>query len=111
MTQEPHNLQGNDVVRISVSSNFVIPHTTFISSYFLASFCNQCKGIQFSSAPEWRYKWFISGMDCEVLKPNQNWQKGKVRIGLVFIPDVDEEEEPSEESPLDEIRKIAKDGA
>ena len=43
-------------------------------------------------------KWLSDGVDCEVLSPNQNWQKGKIKICLQFIP-----EQP--ESVLDDIRQ------
>lgn len=43
-------------------------------------------------------RWCIEGVPCEVLAPNQSWQKGKVKISLEFIAD-------EIESPLDELRK------
>ena len=33
---------------------------------------------------------FQSGIDCELLRPGQSWQKGKFRIRLEFCPDEDE---------------------
>jgi hypothetical protein len=53
-----------------------------------------------------RKKWQNEGVECEVLKPGGNWQKGKVRmkITLEFCPD-----EPIQPpSPLDDIRKQMK---
>ena len=32
-------------------------------------------------------KWIDEGVPCKVLSPNQNWQKGKIKICLQFIPD------------------------
>lgn len=48
-------------------------------------------------------KWFREGVDCEMLQPNSNWQKGKlkIRISLEFCPD-------RPESPLDDIRQQIK---
>jgi hypothetical protein len=42
-------------------------------------------------------KWTISGVPCEVLRPGEPWQKGKVTISLHFIPD-------EEISTLDTVR-------
>jgi hypothetical protein len=44
--------------------------------------------------------WSSAGVDCQILKPSKNWQKGKIRmkISLEFCP-----EEP--ESPLDDLRR------
>jgi hypothetical protein len=43
--------------------------------------------------------WINNGVDCQILKPSKNWQKGKLRmkVSLEFCPD-----EP--ESPLDDYR-------
>ena len=43
-------------------------------------------------------KWIDEGVPCKLLSPNQNWQPGKVKICLQFIP-----EQP--ESVLDDIRQ------
>ena len=43
-------------------------------------------------------KWIDEGVPCKMLSPNQNWQPGKIKICLQFIPD-----EP--ESVLDDIRQ------
>ena len=45
-----------------------------------------------------RDQWYIEGLPCEVLSPNQSWRKGKVKISLEFIPD-------EVESPLDSVRE------
>lgn len=47
---------------------------------------------------EQRKAWMETGLDCELLAPNQTWRKGKVKIALEFYPD-----EP--EFPLDDIRQ------
>ena len=43
-------------------------------------------------------KWIDKGVPCKMLSPNQNWQKGKIKICLQFIPD-------KPESPLDDVRQ------
>jgi hypothetical protein len=66
-----------------------------------------------TSSSEWnashtapKRKWLDDGVECEILKPGNNWQKGKVRIkiSLEFCPD--EALEPP--SPLDDIRRSLK---
>ncbi|MDJ0798159.1 MAG: KGK domain-containing protein [Calothrix sp. MO_167.B12] len=53
----------------------------------------------------------IKGIDCEVLKPGQNWQKGKlkIQISVEFQPDEPEieaiPENTTAESSLDDIRR------
>lgn len=42
-------------------------------------------------------KWIDKGVPCKMLSPNQQWQKGKIKICLEFIPD-------KSESILDDIR-------
>jgi hypothetical protein len=43
--------------------------------------------------------WINNGVDCQILKPSKNWQKGKLRmkVSLEFCPD-------KPESPLDDYR-------
>jgi hypothetical protein len=56
--------------------------------------------------------WSSAGVDCQILKPSKNWQKGKVRIKvtLEFCPDEPEIEEIKEpESPLDDLRRMIND--
>ncbi|MFB2875894.1 KGK domain-containing protein [Floridanema aerugineum] len=51
------------------------------------------------------YKGFFeNGIDCKILKPGKNWQKGKIRITLEFCPD----EQTQPPSPLDDLRKQLK---
>ncbi|MBD3886880.1 hypothetical protein IFO70_35200 [Phormidium tenue FACHB-886] len=58
---------------------------------------------------------FISdGVECEVLNPGQSWQKGKLKLCLVFYPDELKEtrleDNPQDnlepESPLNSIRQL-----
>jgi hypothetical protein len=57
---------------------------------------------------------FSEGIKCEVLIPNKNWQEGKVRLSLEFIPDdtkgkeelqSDESTNNESESILDDLRR------
>ncbi|MBD1887945.1 hypothetical protein H6F82_01240 [Coleofasciculus sp. FACHB-SPT9] len=45
--------------------------------------------------------WLGDGLTCELLKPRKEWQKGKLRLRLEFVPD-----EPSDNhESLDPLRK------
>jgi hypothetical protein len=53
--------------------------------------------------------WLKEGRNCEMLAPNQNWRKGKLRIKLEleFIPDEpdpEEENKTTENQSLNEFR-------
>ena len=45
--------------------------------------------------------WLGDGLTCELLKPGKEWQKGKLRLRLEFVPD-----EPSEDRPNDSLDSI-----
>ncbi|MDJ0904191.1 MAG: KGK domain-containing protein [Xenococcus sp. MO_188.B8] len=47
-------------------------------------------------------RWIVDGVPCQLLSPNQNWQSGKIKICVQFIPD-------RPESVLDDIRKNIED--
>jgi hypothetical protein len=96
-------------------------HGTFLSSEIRES------SRQNYRRDEAGYKWFLEGVPCAVLTPNQPWRKGVVTLQVGFIEDVIEEElvviEQSEASsdetnldvpieflsPLDEIRHMTAD--
>ena len=44
-------------------------------------------------------EWVGEGINCEILRPGEGWQKGKVRLQVEFIPD--EPEEPSNPNQSD----------
>jgi KGK domain len=53
------------------------------------------------------------GVNCQILSPaSQSWQKGKVKLALIFIPDDELEVEQTTsspahaKSPLEEIRQM-----
>lgn len=51
-----------------------------------------------------------SGLVCNVLIPGQQWQAGKLRLRLEFVPDESSTEVndcSAPASPLDEIRRLA----
>jgi len=54
-------------------------------------------------------QWVTEGVDCSVLIPGKDWQAGKVRIQIEFIPDSPEQPEAEHQaedpSPLDDIRQ------
>jgi len=51
-----------------------------------------------------REAFFNEGIDCRLLKPGSDWQTGKIKISIEFIPD-------EINSPLDDIRQtIAEEG-
>jgi hypothetical protein len=60
--------------------------------------------------------WFGSGVPCEILPVNGQWQSGKIRMQIVFEPDEvsaeqsvatasEESDDSRQASPLDEIRQ------
>ena len=53
-------------------------------------------------------EWIHPGQDCEILKPGQYWEQGKMRLRFVieFCPD---EPEGDPDSPLDDIRQMSDD--
>jgi hypothetical protein len=46
------------------------------------------------------------GVDCRVLSPGKLWQKGKLKLAVIFYPEEDgfEPDQSESESPLDKIR-------
>ncbi|GAB4532647.1 MAG: hypothetical protein Tsb0014_17280 [Pleurocapsa sp.] len=91
--EENNKIIGADEV-ISINEkedNVLISHHTYQASEFL----NQLgKHIDRHK----KEKWINEGVPCKMLSPNQNWQKGKIKICLQFIPD-------RPDSILDDIRQ------
>ncbi len=87
-------------------SNLIDTHDDTLTTY-------QAKNIKYK-VTEAKANWFSKGVDCEVLKlDDQGWQKGKVRLSLEFCPNEPEiEETPTNEeiqqpeSPLDDLRRM-----
>ncbi|MGA9380804.1 MAG: KGK domain-containing protein [Phormidium sp.] len=93
---EPLDLE-NDVIS-GISEEILEGRRTFTGEELL-------KSLRESFNPrEEEYAFFENGIDCKILQPGKNWQKGKIRINLEFCPD--EPTQPT--SPLDDIRKQMK---
>lgn len=93
---EPVKLSHFDVVSIDGSKS-PISATTFkvteLTAYAASKICNSF-GLEIAK------EWSLIGVPCEVLiRGGQDWQAGKVRLSLEFIPDTEEEkgEELTEE--------------
>ncbi|MGL4758470.1 MAG: KGK domain-containing protein [Patescibacteria group bacterium] len=85
-------INGNTVISIdNEKDNIVIFHSTYIAEEFLKQLRSRL-GCQNED------QWTNEGVPCKILSPNQNWQKGKIRICLQFIPD-------HSESILDDLRE------
>ena len=84
-------LTGDEVISVDGKDNILIHHHTYKVKELLQAIGNKIDHHK-------KDKWCIQGTPCEMLAPNQSWQKGKVKISLEFIPD-------EVESPLDEVRK------
>ena len=85
-------ISGDEVISIeNKDDNVLIAHHTYKAEEFLNRLGKHIDRNK-------KEKWIEQGVDCKMLSPNQNWQKGKIKICLQFIP-----ERP--ESVLDDIRK------
>lgn len=82
-------LGPNDVVSVDEEKSVV--GTTFKVKDMTFYLANR------SINDDWVKAWTVSGVECEVLRAGREWQKGKVRISLEFIPD-------QPESALDDLR-------
>ena len=91
MENQKITLNGDEVLTVSYDDNILMNHHTYKAEELLHAIGNKIDHRK-------KEKWCIEGVPCEVLAPNQSWQKGKVKISLEFIPD-------EIESPLDELRK------
>jgi hypothetical protein len=72
---------------------------------------------KYREVPDFYKEWCKEGIECQLLKPGEEWQKGKVKVSMKveFFPDEAEDEKVEEngyqevenitESPLDEIRQ------
>ena len=86
------DINDNEVISIiDKEDNILIKHHTYKAGDFLQKLSEYVGYSKFK-------KWLSEGVPCEILSPNQNWQTGKIKISLQFIPD-----EP--ESILDDIRQ------
>lgn len=99
-------LNDDDVISMSIPS-FNTGTTCKVSELKqkVKEFANQeNKG---SAYPNAKVKWFSEGVQCELLKPQNGWQKGKIRFRLEFVPDEPPQKLPTsvtQSSPLDDLR-------
>lgn len=84
-------LNGDEVLSVNHDDNILMGHNTYKVEELLHAIGNRIDHHK-------KDKWCIKGVTCQILTPNQSWQKGKVKISLEFIPD-------QVESPLDRLRK------
>lgn len=84
-------INGDEVISINdKEDNVLINHHTYQAEEFLNKLGNHIDRQK-------KDKWINKGVPCKMLSPNQQWQKGKIKICLQFVP-----ERP--ESILDDIR-------
>ena len=92
MAENNKYINGDEVISIDdKDDNVLIHHHTYKAEEFL----NRLGKHIDSNKKE---KWIHKGVPCKMLAPNQQWQKGKIKICLEFIPD-------RPESVLDDIRQ------
>ena len=85
------SLNGEEVISIDDQKDSVlISHSTYTIQEFLDKLGDNIGRNK-------KEKWLDEGVPCKMLSPNQQWQKGKIKICLEFIPD-------KPESILDDIR-------
>jgi hypothetical protein len=98
MSNQYKVLTPNEVLTLQKGSQLLLEQTTFKVAELL-----QCMKDELPGHPTTKGPWFGQGMECEVLSPNKDWRKGKVRVCVVFIDDAPE----TIESPLDSIRQTS----
>ncbi len=87
-------MQKDDVVTVLAEDRILINHKTFTVDELLSELSQRITGENIYQMK----KWCMDGVSCQILSPNQNWRKGKVKFCLEFVPD-------EAESPLDDIRQ------
>lgn len=91
MNNEERMINGDEVISIdNKEDNVLIGHHTYKAEEFLNRIGEHIDRHK-------KDKWIDKGVPCKMLSPNQNWQKGRIKICLQFIPD-------RPESILDDIR-------
>ncbi|WP_019507216.1 KGK domain-containing protein [Pleurocapsa sp. PCC 7319] len=84
-------INGDEVISINnKDDNILINHHTYKAQEFLDRLIQSINANKMG-------RWLNEGVPCKLLSPNQNWQKGKIKICLRFIPE-------QSESILDDIR-------
>jgi len=116
MSNNFNQLEREDVVSVYSGQIFVNSRTFTVSEFITALM--QIHKQKLGELTEDKEQWFREGLDCKILKPGaKSWQRGKVRISLEFEPEELEVTETFENgesqasktnSPLDDIRRMAK---
>ena len=84
-------INSNEVISLkNVDDNVLLGHHTYKAEEFLNRLGEHIDRHK-------KEKWIDKGGPCKMLAPNQQWQTGKIKICLQFIPD-------KPESILDDIR-------
>lgn len=84
-------ISGDEVISIeNIDDNVLLGHHTYKAEEFLSRLGKHIDKHK-------KDKWIDKGVPCKMLSPNQQWQKGKIKICLEFIPD-------KPKSILDDIR-------
>ena len=91
MEENSKYINGNEVISIeNADDNVLLGHHTYKAEEFLNRLGKHIDKHK-------KDRWIDKGVPCKMLAPNQQWQKGRVKICLQFIPD-------KPESILDDIR-------
>ena len=91
---ENRELQKDEVISVE-TTNLFINHTTFKVEEIQQKLKEY---IQNKIGKDLVNQWLSEGIPCEILSPNQNWQKGTLKLCLQFCPD-------QTESPLKNVRE------
>jgi len=84
-------INGDEVISISnPDDNVLLGHHTYKAEEFLNRLGKHIDKHK-------KDRWIEKGVPCKILSPNQQWQKGRIKICLEFIPD-------KPESIFDDIR-------
>ena len=91
MEEKDKFISGDEVISIkNADDNVLLGHHTYKAEEFLNRLGKHIDKHK-------KDRWIDKGVPCKMLAPNQQWQKGRVKICLQFIPD-------KPESILDDIR-------
>ncbi|NEQ99908.1 MAG: hypothetical protein F6K30_24950 [Cyanothece sp. SIO2G6] len=108
MKQRSRQLNDEDILLIEDNKLWLIVKTkTFLVKDFLTALPSHL-GIH----DENKMAWLKDGIECKLLAPKYDWQSGKIRIKVEFIPDEMEKDIESQQnmngaidSSLDDIRQ------
>ncbi|MGI0493720.1 KGK domain-containing protein [Alkalinema pantanalense CENA528] len=88
-------LTQDDVITVDkVDGVYIMAQSTFRHQDWIANAEGSCGDEE--------YTLYTEGVACEILRPGQPWQKGKLKLVLAFCPD----EPETELNDLDQIRQF-----